>query len=107
MIKNNTFKITAAEMAQFIDHTLLKPEATPAPFDKLCEEAISYGFKAVCVNSGWVAYVVNKLKETEIAVCSVIGFPLGQCTVWARLLKPAKRLKTEPGNWIWCLTSVL
>ena len=77
MIKNNTFKITAAEMAQYIDHTLLKPEATPAAFDKLCEEAVSYGFKAVCVNSGWVAYVANKLKGTEIAVCSVIGFPLG------------------------------
>ena len=77
MIKNNISKMTAAEMAQYIDHTLLKPEATPAAFDQLCEEAISYRFKAVCVNSGWVAYVVNKLKETEIAVCSVIGFPLG------------------------------
>ena len=77
MIKNNTFKITAAEMAQYIDHTLLKPEATSTAFDKLCEEAVRYGFKAVCVNSGWVAYVVNKLKGTEIAVCSVIGFPLG------------------------------
>ena len=77
MIKNNISKMTAAEIAQYIDHTLLKPEATPSAFDKLCEEAISYGFKAVCVNSGWVAYVVNKLKGTEIAVCSVIGFPLG------------------------------
>lgn len=64
-------------MAQYIDHTLLKPEATSTAFDKLCEEAVRYGFKAVCVNSGWVAYVVNKLKGTAIAVCSVIGFPLG------------------------------
>lgn len=64
-------------MAQYIDHTLLKPEATPSAFDTLCEEAIRYGFKAVCVNSGWVAYVVNRLQRTEIAVCSVVGFPLG------------------------------
>jgi deoxyribose-phosphate aldolase len=77
MVSKNIAKITASEMAQFIDHTLLKPEATPSAFDKLCEEAVRYGFKAVCVNSGWVAYVVNKLKGTEIAVCSVIGFPLG------------------------------
>jgi deoxyribose-phosphate aldolase len=77
MVSENIAKITASEMARYIDHTLLKPEATPAAFDKLCEEAVSYGFKAVCVNSGWVAYVANKLKGTEIAVCSVIGFPLG------------------------------
>ena len=77
MVSENTFKMTAAEMAQYIDHTLLKPEATPEAFDQLCEEARQYGFKAVCVNSGWVAYVAEKLKGTGIAVCSVIGFPLG------------------------------
>lgn len=77
MIKNNISKMTAAEMAQYIDHTLLKPEATPAAFDKLCQEAIRHGFKAVCVNSGWVADGVQKLKGTRIAVCSVVGFPLG------------------------------
>jgi deoxyribose-phosphate aldolase len=69
--------MTAAEMAQYIDHTLLKPEATPAAFDQLCAEARQYGFKAVCVNSSRVAYVAEKLKGTEIAVCSVVGFPLG------------------------------
>jgi deoxyribose-phosphate aldolase len=77
MVPENTSKMTAAEMARFIDHTLLKPEATLPAFDLLCEEAIQYGFKAVCVNSGWVAYVAAKLKGTQIAVCSVVGFPLG------------------------------
>jgi len=77
MVSENTFKLTATEMAQYIDHTLLKPEATTPAFDQLCEEAVSYRFKAVCVNSGWVAYVVNKLKGSRIAVCSVVGFPLG------------------------------
>jgi deoxyribose-phosphate aldolase len=70
-------KMTAAEMARYIDHTLLKPEAGPAAFDQLCEEAIQYGFKAVCVNSGWVAYVVDKLQGSQVAVCAVVGFPLG------------------------------
>lgn len=77
MVSEHTLNMKAAEMAQYIDHTLLKPEATPSAFDQLCEEARQYGFKAVCVNSGWVAYVAEKLKGTEIAVCSVVGFPLG------------------------------
>jgi deoxyribose-phosphate aldolase len=69
--------ITAAEMAQYIDHTLLKPEATFDALAKLCAEAISYGFKAVCVNSGNVAYVAGKLQGSNVAVCTVVGFPLG------------------------------
>jgi deoxyribose-phosphate aldolase len=77
MVSENTSKFTASEMARYIDHTLLKPEATSTAFDKLCEEAVRYGFKAVCVNSGWVAYVAEKLKGRGIAVCSVVGFPLG------------------------------
>jgi deoxyribose-phosphate aldolase len=70
-------KMTASEMAKYIDHTLLKPEAALPAFDKLCDEAIRYGFKSVCVNSGRVAYVAGKLKGTGVKVCSVIGFPLG------------------------------
>ena len=77
MNPDSVFKMTDAEMAQLIDHTLLKPDADRAAMDKLCEEAISHGFKAVCVNSGWVGYVAEKLRGTKIAVCSVIGFPLG------------------------------
>jgi deoxyribose-phosphate aldolase len=77
MVSEDTSRLTAAEMALFIDHTMLKPEATPAAFDRLCEEAVQFGFKAVCVNSGQVAYVAEKLKGTNIAVCSVVGFPLG------------------------------
>ena len=77
MVAENPSKMTASEIAQYIDHTLLKPEATPPAFDNLCEEAIRYGFKAACVNSGWVAYTAQKLKGTAISVCSVVGFPLG------------------------------
>jgi deoxyribose-phosphate aldolase len=77
MDPDSNSKMTGAEMAQYIDHTLLKPEANRTALDKLCEEAILHGFKAACVNSGWVAYVAEKLKGTNIAVCSAIGFPLG------------------------------
>jgi deoxyribose-phosphate aldolase len=69
--------INPAELAQYIDHTLLKPESTLAMFDKLCEEAKQYKFKSVCVNSCRVPYVTKKLQGTGVAVCSVIGFPLG------------------------------
>jgi deoxyribose-phosphate aldolase len=69
--------ISAVEMAQTIDHTLLKPEATTEMIDKLCEEAVRFNFKAVCVNSGWVAHVADRLKGSDVAICSVVGFPLG------------------------------
>ena len=77
MAQENLPKMTASEMARYIDHTLLKPEAIPPAFDRLCEEAVHYGFKAVCVNSGQVAYVAKILNGTGVAVCSVVGFPLG------------------------------
>jgi deoxyribose-phosphate aldolase len=70
-------KMTASEMAGYIDHTLLKPDAPLPAFDKLCDEAIRYGFKSVCVNSGRVAHVAENVKGTGVKVCSVIGFPLG------------------------------
>ena len=69
--------LTASAMAKYIDHTILKPEAAQAAFAKLCEEAIDYGFKAVCVNSNRVAHVAKTLQGTGVEVCSVVGFPLG------------------------------
>jgi len=64
-------------MGQYIDHTLLKPDATLDALTQLGAEAISYGFKAVCVNSGHAAYIAGKLQGTAVAVCTVVGFPLG------------------------------
>ena len=69
--------ITPREMAQYIDHTLLKPEASCAAIDKICDEAVRHGFKAVCVNSGYIARVADRLENKNVAVCSVVGFPLG------------------------------
>lgn|GEM_PF-60112 len=66
-----------AALGKFIDHTLLKPDATDEAVDRLCAEAVRYGFKAVCVNSGRVAHVAKKTAGSGVLVCSVIGFPLG------------------------------
>ncbi|MBX3394684.1 MAG: deoxyribose-phosphate aldolase [Phycisphaerae bacterium] len=65
------------EVAKFIDHTLLKPEATRQQIDQLCREAAEYGFASVCVNPTYVKQCASLLKGTSVKVCTVIGFPLG------------------------------
>ncbi len=66
-----------AELARTIDHTLLKPTATAADIRTLCEEALTHGFAAVCVNPIWIPLVAKLLEGSEVAACSVTGFPLG------------------------------
>jgi deoxyribose-phosphate aldolase len=70
----------ARRVADFVDHTLLKPEATRAEILKLCAEAKQHRFAAVCVNGTWVELCVQELRGTEVAVASVVGFPLGAMT---------------------------
>lgn len=65
------------EYAKCIDHTILKPQATVQDVDNLCHEAIECGFHSVCVNSSFVYYCAEKLKNTDVKVCTVVGFPLG------------------------------
>jgi deoxyribose-phosphate aldolase len=72
-----------------IDHTLLKPDATPDEIKELCEEANKYGFASVCINPGYVALCSSLLKGTEVRICTVIGFPLGSTTT------EVKRFETE------------
>ena len=84
--------ISAAEMAKYIDHTLLKPEGTIDALDTLCEEAISYGFKAVCINSAHVARVVRKLHGSGVDVCTVVGFPLGAMHMRAKAFEAENAL---------------
>ncbi len=71
-------RISAAELAGYIDHTLLKPEAVVFQFEQLCNEAVKYKFMSVCVNSSWIPFVAKRLRGTSVKVCSVIGFPLGE-----------------------------
>jgi deoxyribose-phosphate aldolase len=66
-----------ANIASYIDHTLLKPEASEADILKVCAEAAEYRFKSVCVNPLWVKTVTTALKGSGVLTCSVIGFPLG------------------------------
>lgn len=66
--------------SKYIDHTLLKPEAKQEDIQKLCQEALHYDFASVCVNPYWVSYCANQLKESDVKVCCVIGFPLGATT---------------------------
>ncbi len=66
-----------ATLARMIDHTLLKPEATPAEIERLCAEAAEHSFATVCVNPIYVALAANLLHGTPVAVCTVAGFPLG------------------------------
>lgn len=65
------------DIARFIDHTLLKPDATEADIAQLCDEAREFGFFSVCVNSSWVAAAAERLSGSGIAVAAVTGFPLG------------------------------
>ncbi len=64
-------------IASFIDHTLLKPEATEEDIQKLCRDAKEYGFAAVCVNPCYVQLVSQYLCSMSVNVCTVVGFPLG------------------------------
>ncbi len=68
------------DINQYIDHTLLKPEATKEQIKKLCNEAIKYNFKSVCVNPTHVSYAKELLNNSDVLVCTVIGFPLGANT---------------------------
>lgn len=68
------------DIAKYIDHTILKPEATETEVKRVCEEAKIYGFCSVCVNGANVAFAHKQLKGTDIRVAAVIGFPLGAMT---------------------------
>lgn len=69
--------MTRSELASIIDHTLLKPDTVPDDIERLCEEAIRYGFYSVCINPVWVSFASEILIESGPLVCSVLGFPLG------------------------------
>ncbi|SET64147.1 deoxyribose-phosphate aldolase [Salinibacillus kushneri] len=68
------------ELAKKIDHTLLKPETQKEKIDQICDEAADYEFASVCINPYWVSYCYEKLRDTPVKVCTVIGFPLGATT---------------------------
>lgn len=72
--------VVSMEISGLIDHTLLKADATKEQIKGLCEEAKKYQFASVCVNPTWVKYASELLQDSEVKVCTVIGFPLGANT---------------------------
>ncbi len=70
--------------AKLFDHTILKADATKEAVEKICQEAVEYGFMSVCVNSFYTAFVSEKLKGSGVKVCTVVGFPLGQMSTRAK-----------------------
>ena len=70
---------------KYIDHTLLKPDCTDEQIEKLCLEAKEYDFASVCVNPGYIKKCYELLKDTDVKVCTVVGFPLGATTTRSKV----------------------
>ena len=68
------------KLNKYIDHTLLKPEASEEQILKLIEEAKVYDFASICVNPTWIEFAAEQLKDSDVKVCVPIGFPLGANT---------------------------
>ncbi len=65
------------DLARYIDHTILKPNATEDQIRTLCAEALEFNFRSVCVNPTWVSLAASLLRGSEVLTCTVVGFPLG------------------------------
>lgn len=110
----------AKELAKYIDHTLLKPDASEEQIKKLCAEAREYEFASVCVNPCYLKTVVSELKGTKVAPCVVVGFPLGAMTSESKafetkdaIAKGAKEVDmvinvgaVKSGNWDYVLDDI-
>ncbi len=81
------------EYNRLIDHTLLKPDATRKDIEKLCLEAREHDFASVCVNPCWVSFSKEMLKGSRVNVCTVIGFPLGATSTYAKVEEIKEAIK--------------
>lgn len=81
------------EINKYIEHTLLKADATEEQFRQLCDEAREYNFLAVCVNPGWISYCKKQLEGSTVKICTVIGFPLGATLTQAKALEANEAVK--------------
>ncbi|MBR2788176.1 MAG: 2-deoxyribose-5-phosphate aldolase, partial [Erysipelotrichaceae bacterium] len=75
------------KLSKYIDHTLLKADASLNAIKKLCDEAREYDFKSVCVNTCNIEFCKNELKGSDVLVCCVIGFPLGAMSTEAKVME--------------------
>lgn len=81
------------DINNYIDHTLLKADATREEIEDICDEAMAYKFKSVCVNSSWTSLVFEKLKYADVEVCTVIGFPLGAMSKEVKIFEAEDAIK--------------
>jgi len=81
------------DIAKYIDHTLLKPEATAEDVKKLCKEALEYNFASVCVNGCYTKLVSTELLGSDVKTCTVVGFPLGAMSKEAKAFETIDAIK--------------
>ncbi len=75
------------ELNRYIDHTLLKPEATRVQIEKVCAEAVQYHFAALCINLCWAKLASDLIGQSDTKVCIPVGFPLGATTTLAKMFE--------------------
>jgi deoxyribose-phosphate aldolase len=81
------------DLARYIDHTLLKPDATEEQIRRLCAEALEYNFRSVCVNPTWVSLASKQLRGSEVLTCTVVGFPLGANEAETKALEARRAIR--------------
>lgn len=93
------------DLARFIDATILKPDTNPAEVKKLCEEAVQYGFAAVCVPPFFVKDAARALEGTKVNVCTVVGFPMGYSATPAKV-EEIKKAIDEGASELDCVINI-
>jgi deoxyribose-phosphate aldolase len=83
----------ATPIASLIDHTLLKPEASRSDIEKLCAEAVQFGFASVCVNPWYVPLAAELVRGSAVKVCTVVGFPLGATLPRVKIYEAEEAIK--------------
>lgn len=86
-------ELTRQSLAQLMDHTQLKPQATAADIDRVVEEARRFGCASVCVNPHWVPRVAAGLAGSAVKTCTVIGFPLGATTTATKVFEAREAIQ--------------
>ena len=93
-----SIKLTPAEMAKYIDHTYLKPQASLEDIRRICDEAKAMNTASVCVNPSYIKFVAQELAGTDVTPCCVIGFPLGATTPNAKAFEAAEAVANGAGE---------
>ena len=90
---------------KLFDHTILKADATEAQVAKICDEALAHDFASVCVNQYYTKFVAEKLKGSDVKVCTVVGFPLGMSDTRVKAFETRAAIEDGAQELIWSSTS--